>query len=111
MVDISLFWSQVGFVTAYVYFIASQVMSIVDAADDITLSDSWKWVFLPVCFAIFYPLVLVRKIEPFAKFHVFGDVMIWITIAVCVGYAIRQDVDQGFSFKNAEPPLKAFNAA
>jgi hypothetical protein len=58
---------------------------VVDAAFDIELATKVKWYFLPICFCIFYPLVLVRKIEAFAKFHIFGDAMIIITIvAVCV---------------------------
>ena len=73
--------------TAYVYFIASQIGSIIAAVKDHPLDEKLKWIALPVCFFIFYPLVLVRKIEPFAKFHVFGDVMIWITLIVVIVFA------------------------
>ena len=36
---------------------------------------------------IYVPLVMVRKIEVFASTHVFGDIMIIITIIVIFGYA------------------------
>jgi hypothetical protein len=63
---------------------------------DRELSDSFKWWFFPICFAIYYPLVLIRKLEGFAKFHVFGDVMIWITIiAICI-YAGYSDANNGW---------------
>jgi solute carrier family 36 (proton-coupled amino acid transporter) len=93
MVDISLFSSQFCFCTAYIFFISSQVTSIVDAVYDITLDEKWKWVFLPICFCVIFPLVLVRKILTFAKFHVFADIMIWVTILTCIGYGIKLDVE------------------
>lgn len=46
-----------------------------------------RWLWLPICMAIYVPLVLVRKIEVFAYTHVFGDIMIIITIIVIFGYA------------------------
>ena len=87
MVDTTLFGSQVGFVTAYVYFIASQTIGVIDSAFDVELAAKVKWYFFPICFGIFYPLVLIRKIETFAKFHIFGDAMIIITIIVICIYA------------------------
>lgn len=51
---------------------------------------------MPVCFVILLPLVMVRKIETFAKFHVFGDAMIFISLIVIVIFAIKSDTSQGF---------------
>jgi hypothetical protein len=86
-------------------------LDIYYAATDSEVLDKskWRWLFFPICFCIFYPLVLVRKIEPFAKFHVFGDIMIWITLIVCMGYAINQVVTEGWTWKEASPSLPAFN--
>lgn len=78
--EVALFGSQVGFVAAYIYYIASQSMSIIEDISGKVLSDSVKWYFVPVCFCIFMPLVLVRKIQVFAKFHIFGDIMIFVTV-------------------------------
>lgn len=97
--DIVLFASQFGFVTAYVYFIAQQIggpLSIIECAtatSDTTIIPCStghqipKWWFLLICCAIWVPLVFIRKIEVFAKFHVFGDVLIIITILVIASYA------------------------
>ena len=97
-VDIVLFSSQFGFVTAYIFFIAQQVggpLGIIQCATsnnglDDDCSDGVlinKWWFLLICSAIYIPLVFVRKIEVFAVTHLFGDVMIIITILVIFSYA------------------------
>jgi len=47
---------------------------------------------------IYVPLVFVRKIEVFASTHIFGDVMILITIVVVSIYAgIEIDTNDGLS--------------
>jgi proton-coupled amino acid transporter len=62
LVDVSLFFSQVGFVCAYIYFIASQVTAVLDSAFGIEIPMEYKWVYAPICFAILFPMVMVRKI-------------------------------------------------
>ena len=71
-----------------------------------TLATKVKWYFLPICFCIFYPLVLVRKIEAFAKFHIFGDAMIIITLIVMCVFAGIQDEKDGWE---NSPELTWFN--
>jgi len=39
---------------------------------------------------------MVRKIETFAKFHVFGDAMIFISLIVIVIFASASDKTNGF---------------
>ena len=46
-----------------------------------------KWWFALICVAIYTPLVLVRKIEVFAVTHLFGDIMIILTLIVIFAYA------------------------
>lgn len=55
---------------------------------------------------------MVRKIQVFAKFHIFGDIMILITIiATFVFGALRIQDQGGFShWKKLDPPLTFFNA-
>lgn len=56
---------------------------------------------------IYVPLVFVRKIEVFAVTHLFGDIMIIVTMVVICIYAgvdVGKDGWQGGS-------LKAFNSA
>ena len=50
---------------------------------------------MPICMAIYVPLVMVRKIEVFAATHVFGDVMIIITLIVIMGYATASLANNG----------------
>ena len=48
-----------------------------------TMIDKWWWML--ICMAIYVPLVYVRKIEVFAVTHLFGDVMIIVTmIVICI---------------------------
>lgn len=112
-----LFGSQVGFVTAYTYFISSQMIQTITqignypekdpALWDFTIDDAKvKWYFLPICFAIFYPLVLVRKITVFAKFHLFGDIMIILAIVVMTIDACISISNNGW---NPNPDLKWIN--
>lgn len=97
-VDISLFASQFGFVCAYIYFIASQIGGedgiiqciTTDSTDLNTCAGGLlisRWWFFLICTAIYVPLVFVRKIEFFAVTHLFGDVMILITIVTICVYA------------------------
>lgn len=46
-----------------------------------------KWYYAPICFAILFPLCLVRKIQTFAKFHLFGDIMVLLTVVTCIVYS------------------------
>jgi solute carrier family 36 (proton-coupled amino acid transporter) len=45
-----------------VYFLASQLLSIVTNAFHLELTENERWYILPIIFIIFYPFVLVRKI-------------------------------------------------
>ena len=100
MVDITLVASQVSFVTAYVYFIASNMQSIIQHAtvkDDGTLPEPVsKWYFGLLCLCIYVPLCMVRKVEKLAKTHLFGDVMILFTILVIFVYASVEASKNGF---------------
>lgn len=71
------------------------------------MSDSFKWYFMPICFAIFMPLVMVRKIQVFAKFHIFGDIMIFVTVIATFIFGAIQINDNGWSkWKTYDPPLQ-----
>ena len=96
IVEIVLVASQFGFCTAYVYFIASQIGGSEGGVIQCVTSDQTdcsngfdmnKWIWMPICMLIYIPLVMVRKIEVFAAFHVFADIMIIITIIAIFVYA------------------------
>lgn len=67
-----------------------------------------KWYFLPICFLTFYPLVLVRKITVFAKFHLFGDIMIILAIVVVMIDATISVTSNGW---NPSPQLAWINTS
>ena len=91
MVDISLVGSQVGFVCAYIYFIANALQSIIlEATADADGSNGTyvnKWWFGLLCFCIYVPLCFIRKIQKLAPTHLFADAMIVLTIVTCISYA------------------------
>ena len=109
-VEVVLVASQFGFCTAYVYFIASQiggeggVIPCIsgDAACENGI-DLNKWIWMPICMAIYVPLVMVRKIEVFAITHAFGDAMIIITLIVLFGYASASLAEHGPKFHDIKP--------
>ena len=59
-----------------------------------------RWWFLLVCMCIYVPLVFVRKIEVFAVTHLFGDIMIIVTIVIVCVYAGIEVGDHGWDTKD-----------
>ena len=84
MVDIFLSLAQIGFVTAYIYFIVSSLHSVVLDGFGHDVNRIWFGV---LCFVIYAPLCLVRKIEKFSITHIFADALILITTVVILIYA------------------------
>ena len=83
--------SQVGFCTNYVYFIASQMGSVLNCArgdaDPLTCfkpeyvsSDVQLWYLLPILMLIYVPLVWIRDMEKLAFTHLISDVIILVVI-------------------------------
>jgi len=99
LVDVFLTLAQLGFVTAYIYFI---VTSLHDVVYDLTTPnyDTPRIWFGLLCFVIYVPLCLVRKIEKFAFTHIFADALILITTIVIIVYASIQLHDHGWGTGN-----------
>lgn len=100
LVDVALCASQISFVTAYVYFIVKNLQLIIKEAQ--TKSDGEehdvinKWLLGIVCFIIYVPLCMIRKVETLAATHLFGDIMIIITLVVIFVYAGIHVGNHGF---------------
>eukprot|EP00347_Sterkiella_histriomuscorum_P012049 403370085 len=113
MVDIFLGLSQIGFVTAYIYFITTSLKSVADEVREQQHQDepayksdvSVIW-FGALCFIIYVPLCLVRKIEKFAWTHLIADALILITTIVILVYALIQLSKYGWGTGN-----QVFNTA
>jgi len=110
-VEIVLVCSQFGFCTAYVYFIASQIGGAGGVIPCITGDNDMcegglelnKWIWMPISMAIYVPLVMVRRIEVFAVTHLFGDIMILITLIVICSYAGIDIGNKGIMMDGIKP--------
>ena len=87
LVNIALFLSQAGFCCAYIRFIVFNFHVILLALFD---SQHDEWVTAGICLVIFTLLCWVRKIEIFAKTHVFADIMIMITLLYVIIMGVIQ---------------------
>jgi proton-coupled amino acid transporter len=85
LVDVSLCLSQIGFVSAYVYFIMVNYNAILTEAFKVDIDRNYFAIF---CIFLFAALCFVRKIEVFAITHVFADLMIVLALVVIVWYGI-----------------------
>lgn len=92
MVDICLCISQIGFVSAYVYFIMVNYNSIGTQALSIDIDRNYFAIF---CLFLFAILCFVRKIEVFAITHVFADIMIVLALIIIVIYGCIHMEDKG----------------
>lgn len=93
LVDFMLATSQIGFCTAYVYFICSNLQSLFLNAFNFEISQWWLGV---GCIVVYAPLCFVRKIETFAKTHVLADIMIMVTLLAVIIYASISLNNNGF---------------
>lgn len=81
-----------GFCCAYVFFIKENLSEILFQAWGIRVNSIW---FALMQFFLFIGLCWVRRIEIFAKTHVFADVMIVVTLIIIIVYASLQIKDHG----------------
>lgn len=83
--------SQLGFCTNYVYFISSQMGSVINCSrsgadvatcwkPDIIYDEVQLWYFLPMLMLIYVPLCWIRNMEKLAFTHLISDVIIFVVI-------------------------------
>ena len=58
--------------------------------------EQLKWWIAIACFCILLPMMLVRKVQTFARLHLVGDVLIAFVLIVVVGYALKSVTTQGW---------------
>ena len=105
LTDILLFFSQLSFCLAYVYFIAQQVggtfiLCVTNtAADEVSCPADkgldltippWKWMWIGVCMLLFTPLVWLRKTEKLAFTHIFADIMVGVGLIMITVFASKE---------------------
>ena len=87
-----------GFCTNYVYFITSQMGSIINCSrSGANVTTCWNpvnvneevqlWYFLPILMAIYVPLVWIRNMEKLAFTHLISDIIIFIVLISIFVYA------------------------
>jgi len=103
MVDVTLIGSQFSFVTAYIYFISQNLQVIIQQASIYGQPEGTpvpepanRWIFGALCFCIYWPLCMIRRVEKLAVTHLFGDIMILITIVVIFAYSGITIANHGF---------------
>lgn len=97
-----------GFCTNYVYFIASQMGSVLNCArpgadkltcwkPDIVNHDVQLWYLLPILMVIYVPLVWIRNMESLAWSHLISDVIIFFVVISIFVFAGINLADEGVS--------------
>ena len=85
MSDIVLVISQFTFIIAFVDFICLNIQQQIAAWTHSDGASIW-WYGLG-CLVVFTPLVMVRKYQKFALFHIFGDLMVVCAIVTTIAYS------------------------
>lgn len=97
-----------GFCTNYVYFIASQMGSVLNCArpgaieetcwdPEVVYKEVQLWYLLPILMAIYVPLVWIRNMEKLAFTHLISDVIIFFVVISIFVYAGINLADEGAS--------------
>jgi len=77
--DISLGLTQTGFVCMHIVFIAQNINGIFASNFGFTVN---KWLIGLACLFIYTPLCWVRRLQYFAKFHIFADISVILALVV-----------------------------
>jgi proton-coupled amino acid transporter len=101
-VDFFLAFSQTCFVCAYIEFDVRSINNILNSKFEVPEINPW-WIGLG-CFIFYAPLVLVRKIEKFANFHILADIAIVVSVLTITCYAAYQLHENG-KFSHDTQPL------
>ena len=82
--DIALGLTQTGFVCMHIVFIAQNLNSILHSNFGFMIN---KWVIGGIWLWIYAPLTWVRRIQYFAKFHIFADISVMLALIVITVFA------------------------
>ena len=118
LTQILIICSQFAFCTNYVYFISSQVGSIINCekngeypegfqepncAENMMVKENVNlWLIFPVAlFLIFTPLVFIRDMEKLAWSHLLGNILILVVISAVVVFSGLEIADTGVVYKES----------
>ncbi|CAI2364555.1 unnamed protein product [Moneuplotes crassus] len=83
--DLALGLTQTGFVCMHIVFISQNVNGILQANFGFMIN---KWVIGVICLTIYAPLTWVRRIQYFAKFHIFAVIIVITALVVILFCAV-----------------------
>lgn len=107
IVNFALAGSQMGFCCSYVYFIVENIDDFLSEVFDVSLSRNLLALFV---FLVFASLSYVRKIQKFAAFHMFANLIIATTIIAVVVEGSINIKDEGSQLKTV-PFISSVSAA
>ncbi len=93
MVDFFLVVMQLGFLMGIIYFLTSNLQSVLADAAGWSIDIKWYGLF---CLVFLTPLTFLRSIEKFAFSHVFADILILVTTIVIIVFATKNTADHGW---------------
>lgn len=106
LTEVLIIASQMSFCTNYIYFISSQMGSVINCArsganpelcnsPEAVKADVNLWYFMPVLMLVYVPLVWIRNMEKLAFTHLIGDVIILSVIVTLFTYSGINMADKG----------------
>ena len=117
LTQVLIICSQFAFCTNYVYFISSQIGSIINCEKNGEFPDGGEtncaeymnvkenvnlWLIFPVAlFLIFTPLVFIRDMEKLAWSHLLGNILILVVICAVVVFSGLEIADTGVVYKES----------
>ena len=99
--DLAISLTQTGFLWVHIVFISQNFNGILNNNFGVTIN---KWIIGAMWLAIYAPLTWVRRIQYFAKFHVFADISVMLALIVIVVYGVFT-VRSNHSFSNDVQPI------
>ena len=99
--DLAITVAQTGFTCAYVVFIAQNLRNIIHNYSHVEVN--YWWFGLGELF-LFVPMVWVRSIKTWNKFHIFADLCIFFGLTVIIIFAFKFASDRGH-FEASDKPF------
>lgn len=108
--EAAIIGSQFTLVTAYVYYIAGTMQTVyydyeIYMGAAVSTPYVNKWIFGLIIFCVYVPLCWIRNMTKLASTHLFGDIMIIMTVLFIMGCAIGTVVDNGHFKTSGEPAI------
>lgn len=92
LADLSLFFAQLSFITAYANFIAVHLRTGIGQWTGTRGGNIWFYGLFE--FFLLSPILWIRKLSKFAYFHLFGDIMVVLVTLTVVSFSVYFMIDE-----------------